>query len=185
MGSRINWTSTPAGFTPLLSQHKAGASAHVPEERPHELMTCRKVGICPKAALPLPPPSRRHSYKQGCNLIKDTEWIRLHVTLQTRNVIPPLSHTSQLSQTLSLSPPPPRLQTELAHVDSTRSLGSNYLPGPCLVLCVRGQVGEHHLHSLELLVLGWNGANFVCDLVSFHGDVLPLDAGREEDMVDR
>lgn len=49
------------------------------------------------------------------------------------------------------------------------------MAGPRLVLCVRGQVGEHHLHSLELLVLGWNGANFVCHLVSFHWDVLPLD----------
>ena len=57
------------------------------------------------------------------------------------------------------------------------SLGAHNLAGPRLVGSVRGQLGEHHLHSLELLVLGRDRAHFVGHLVAFHRHVLPLDAG--------
>lgn len=40
----------------------------------------------------------------------------------------------------------------------------------------RVQVGDHHVHGLELLVLGGDGTHLVGDLVPFHGHVLALDA---------
>lgn len=57
------------------------------------------------------------------------------------------------------------------------SLGAHDLAGPRLVGSVWGQLGEHHLHGLELLVLGRDGAHLVGHLVAFHRHVLPLDAG--------
>lgn len=55
------------------------------------------------------------------------------------------------------------------------SLGAHNLAGPRLVGSVWGQLGEHHLHSLELLVLGRDRAHLVGHLVAFHRHVLPLD----------
>ena len=57
------------------------------------------------------------------------------------------------------------------------SLGAHNLAGPRLVGSVWGQLGEHHLHGLELLVLGRDRAHLVGHLVAFHRHVLPLDAG--------
>lgn len=39
------------------------------------------------------------------------------------------------------------------------------------------QVGDHHLDSLDLLVLWGDGANLVRDLVPLHRHILPLDVG--------
>lgn len=61
--------------------------------------------------------------------------------------------------------------------DTPTCLGSHNLARPCLVGGVGSQLGEHHLHSLKLLVLGGDGTNLVGHLVSFHRHVLPLDAG--------
>lgn len=36
-------------------------------------------------------------------------------------------------------------------------------------------MGDHHVYSLDLLVLGWDGAHLVRDLVPFHRHVLSLD----------
>lgn len=76
--------------------------------------------------------------------------------------------------TLCGSPPAQQLTRE------PPSLGAHDLAGPRLVGSMWGQLGEHHLHSLELLVLGWDGAHLVGHLVAFHGHVLPLDAGGRE-----
>ena len=55
------------------------------------------------------------------------------------------------------------------------------MAGPGLVLGARRQVGDDHLHGLQLLVLGRDGAHLIGDLIAFHGDVLPLHAvGRGE-----
>lgn len=35
-------------------------------------------------------------------------------------------------------------------------------------------MSEHHLHSLEFLVLWWDRTDFVCDLVSFNWDIFSL-----------
>lgn len=48
------------------------------------------------------------------------------------------------------------------------------MAGPGLVLGARRQVGDDHLHGLQLLVLGRDGAHLIGDLVAFHGDVLPF-----------
>lgn len=40
----------------------------------------------------------------------------------------------------------------------------------------RLKVGYGHLHSLDLLVLGRDGADFVAHLVAFHRHVLALNA---------
>lgn len=58
--------------------------------------------------------------------------------------------------------------------DTPTCLGSHDLARPCLVGGVGSQLGEHHLHSLELLILGWDGTHLVGHLISFHGNVFPL-----------
>lgn len=81
--------------------------------------------------------------------------------------------------TLRSSPPARRLTRE------PPSLGAHDLARPRLVGSMWGQLGEHHLHGLEFLVLGWDGAHLVGHLVAFHGHVLPLDAGGWERGVSR
>lgn len=51
------------------------------------------------------------------------------------------------------------------------------MAGPGLVLGARCQVSYDHLHGLQLLVLGRDGAHLIGDLVAFHGDVLPFHIG--------
>lgn len=51
------------------------------------------------------------------------------------------------------------------------------MAGPGLVLGARCQVSDDHLHGLQLLVLGRDGAHLIGDLVAFHGDVLPFHVG--------
>lgn len=46
---------------------------------------------------------------------------------------------------------------------------------PGLVLGAGFQVGNGDLHSLDLLVFGRDGAQFVAHLVALHRDVLPFD----------
>lgn len=46
---------------------------------------------------------------------------------------------------------------------------------PGLVLGARFEVGDGDLHSLDLLVFGRDGAQFVAHLVALHRDVLTLD----------
>lgn len=58
---------------------------------------------------------------------------------------------------------------------SPPSLGAHDLARPRLVGSVWGQLGEHHLHSLELLVLGRDGTHLIGHLVALHRHVLPLD----------
>lgn len=60
------------------------------------------------------------------------------------------------------------------------SLGAHDLARPRLVGSVWGQLCEHHLHSLELLILGRDGAHLVGHFVAFHWHVLSLDAGGQE-----
>lgn len=55
-------------------------------------------------------------------------------------------------------------------------LGADDLTGPGLMLGPWVQVGDHHVHGLELLVLGGDGTHLVGDLVPFHGHILALDA---------
>lgn len=54
--------------------------------------------------------------------------------------------------------------------------GADDVPRPRLVLGARGQVSDHHLHCLQLLVLGRDGAHLVGDLVACHGNVLAFNA---------
>lgn len=49
------------------------------------------------------------------------------------------------------------------------------MPRPGLVLGPRSQVGDHHLHRLQLLVLRRDGAHLVGDLVACHRNVLAFD----------
>lgn len=52
------------------------------------------------------------------------------------------------------------------------------------MLAAGGQVCDGHLHRLDLLMLGGNGAELVADLVSLHWDILTLDTvGRESNNV--
>lgn len=48
------------------------------------------------------------------------------------------------------------------------------MSGPSLMLGARCQVGDDDLHSLQLLILGWDGAHLIGDLVAFHWDILPF-----------
>lgn len=50
---------------------------------------------------------------------------------------------------------------------------------PRLVFGSRVQVGDGHLHGLDLLVLGGDGADLVAHLVALHRHVLALDAATE------
>ena len=45
---------------------------------------------------------------------------------------------------------------------------------PGFVLGAWRQVGDDHLHGLQLLMLGWDGAHLIGDLITFHRDVLPF-----------
>lgn len=56
-------------------------------------------------------------------------------------------------------------------------LGADDVAGPGLVLGARRQVGDDHLHGLQLLMLGRDGAHLIGDLVAFHRDVLPFHIG--------
>lgn len=51
------------------------------------------------------------------------------------------------------------------------------MAGPGLVLGARRQVGDDHLHGLQLLVLGRDGTHLVGNLIAFHGDILPFHIG--------
>lgn len=57
------------------------------------------------------------------------------------------------------------------------------MTGPGLVLGAWGQMGDDHLHSLQLLVLGGDGAHLIGDLIAFHGDVLPFHVGNVQEDV--
>lgn len=60
-------------------------------------------------------------------------------------------------------------------------LGADDLTRPGLVLGAWIQVGDHHVDSLELLVLGGDGTHLVSDLIPLHRHVLALDAdGRQK-----
>lgn len=49
------------------------------------------------------------------------------------------------------------------------------MAAPGLVLGARFQMGDGDLHSLDLLVFGRDGAQFVAHLVALHWDILALD----------
>ena len=53
-------------------------------------------------------------------------------------------------------------------------LGADDVARPGLVLGAWRQVGDDHLHGLQLLMLGWDGAHLIGDLITFHRDVLPF-----------
>lgn len=57
------------------------------------------------------------------------------------------------------------------------------MSGPGLVLGAWRQVGDDHLHSLQFLILGWDGAHLIGDLVAFHGDIFPLHIGNVQEDV--
>lgn len=87
---------------------------------------------------------------------------------------------------LVLPPPPPQsLPRAQEKGRFRRVLGTDDVAGPSLVLGARGQMRDDHLHSLQLLVLGGDGAHLIGDLVAFHGDVLPLHAAGQGDSTQR
>lgn len=50
---------------------------------------------------------------------------------------------------------------------------------PGLMFGSRLEVGYGHLHRLDRLQLGRDGADFVAHLVPFYGHIFPLDAGQQ------
>lgn len=48
------------------------------------------------------------------------------------------------------------------------------VPRPGLMLGPWCQVGDDHLYSLQLLVLGWDRAHLIGDFVAFHQNILPF-----------
>ena len=89
----------------------------------------------------------------------------------------PISSGTVVLSRLVLPPPAPGVSPEPGGPGCLRSLlGTDDVAGPGLVFGARRQVGDDHLHGLQLLVLGRDGAHLVGDLVAFHGDVLPLHA---------
>lgn len=87
---------------------------------------------------------------------------------------PHLKRQTSISS-LVLPPPPPRVSRKPRRKGCFRPLlGADDVAGPGLVLGAWSQMGDDHLHSLQLLVLGGNGAHLIGDLVAFHGDVLPF-----------
>lgn len=54
------------------------------------------------------------------------------------------------------------------------------LTRPGLVFCAGVQMCDLHLHRLHLQILGWDPAHLVCDLISLHRNILPLNAERKK-----
>ena len=106
----------------------------------------------------------------------------MNQTLQIRHVFPHLPHTPQTHPDTDTHRHTQRVQphnpTTGVSLDSTQRLGADDLPGPGLVLGSWVQVGDHHLHCLDLLVLGRDGAHLVRDFISFHGHVFPINTVR-------
>lgn len=80
----------------------------------------------------------------------------------------------------------------MTHTGSVRSSGAapgtpsgaDDVPRPGLVLGSWGEVGNHDLHGLKLLVLRRNGAHLVGDLVACHGNILAFNAvGRKLQLI--
>ena len=89
----------------------------------------------------------------------------------------PISSGTVVLSRLVLPPPAPGVSPEPGGPGCLRPLlGTDDVAGPGLVFGARRQVGDDHLHGLQLLVLGRDGAHLIGDLVAFHGDVLPLHA---------
>lgn len=55
-------------------------------------------------------------------------------------------------------------------------LQADDVAGPGFVFGAWCQMGDDNLDGLQLLVLGWDGAHLIGDLVAFHRDVLPFHA---------
>lgn len=109
-------------------------------------------------ACPRPPSTRRY--------LKGTTLPALKPHLGQGNVI-----------SSPVLPPPPRgLPQAQEKGCSWPLLGADDVAGPGLVLGARRQVGDDHLHGLQLLVLGRDGTHLVGDLVAFHRHVLPFHA---------
>lgn len=53
-------------------------------------------------------------------------------------------------------------------------LGTDDMSRPGLMLGAWCQVGDNDFHSLQLLILGRDGAHLIGDLVAFHWDILPF-----------
>lgn len=87
-----------------------------------------------------------------------------------------LSHPKITKSKMKSTPPPLCLCSLVAW---SAGLGADDLTWPGLVLGAWIQVGDDHVHSLDLLVFGGDGAHLVRDLVPFHRHVLSLDAVRE------
>lgn len=75
------------------------------------------------------------------------------------------------------APPPPKVSLKPRRSGSCRSLGADDVPRPGLVLCAWCQVGDDHLYSLQFLILGWDRAHLIGDLVAFHWNILPFHIG--------
>lgn len=83
------------------------------------------------------------------------------------------THSILHPHTFKFPPQPPSPRWWSAHS------AADDVPPPGLMLAAWFQVGDVHLHRLDLLVFGRNGADLVGHLVSFHRDVLALNTGRE------
>lgn len=72
------------------------------------------------------------------------------------------------------SPPPTKSPTSPGGEVLPGLLGADDMPGPGLMFGAWCQVGYDYFHSLQLLILGWDGAHLIGDLVAFHRDILPF-----------
>lgn len=64
---------------------------------------------------------------------------------------------------------------------SGRSLGTDDMPGPGLMLGAWCQVSDDHLYSLQFLILGRDRAHLIGDLVAFHWNILPFHTAGEKE----
>lgn len=83
------------------------------------------------------------------------------------------------------APPSPKVSLKPRRRGPCRSLVADDVPGPGLVLGPWCQVGDDHLHSLQLLILGRDRAHLIGDLVAFHRNILPFYTAGEKGAVVR
>lgn len=115
------------------------------------MLVAQTPGACPR-----PPSTRRY--------LKGTTLPALKPHLGQWNVI-----------SSPVLPPPLRSLPQAQEKGCSQPLlGADDVAGPGLVLGARRQVGDDHLHGLQLLVLGRDGTHLVGDLVAFHRHVLPF-----------
>lgn len=79
------------------------------------------------------------------------------------------------------APPPPQSLPQAQEKGFLQVLGADDMPGPGLMLGAWCQVGDDHLYSLQLLILGRDRAHLIGDLVAFHWNIFPFHTAGEKE----